>query len=146
MLWSSISTLHHMLKKFRGSSEIREPWTNDENIENDAVQTIHGQRYALRNQAMILWRPTIRQLIILDRPNDLRGSAVEDDLRCENRKTIQNACLVCRLFNDLTSPLLCPVLWVNLGQTSLYRRLQLSHTSRVASRVRATRLLSIYFG
>jgi hypothetical protein len=41
---------------------------------------------------------------------------------CQDRdiKTIQNARLVCGLFNRLASPLLCPVLTVQLNQTSRF--------------------------
>jgi hypothetical protein len=50
--------------------------------------------------------------------------------------TIQNARLVCSLFNRLASPLLCPVLTVQLDQTSLDLVDEISRNPLIASGVR----------
>ncbi|KAJ0415794.1 hypothetical protein BJY00DRAFT_304624 [Aspergillus carlsbadensis] len=110
-----------------------------------------------RNQDMAPSRPDIRPLTILDLPNELlrnildhfqdpviKQAAVEwrearrtpSELQRENRKTIQNLRLVCRALNDLSSPLLCPVLRVDINQRSLDRAVNLSHSPTVASGVR----------
>jgi hypothetical protein len=55
----------------------------------------------------------------------------------ENRRVIQNLRLVCRAFNELASPLLCPVLQVDVNQKSLDRAVSVSNCPSVASSVGA---------
>ncbi|KAF9889382.1 hypothetical protein FE257_007492 [Aspergillus nanangensis] len=136
--------------------EAEENDPSDMKDENDTIEALHQERSALRNQAMVLSRPSIRPLTLLDLPIDLlreildqfpdpairdglinwRFVGMQRDRRRETRKTIQNLRLVCRVLNDLASPLLCPILQVNLDQTSLDRAVRLSHSPRVALGVR----------
>ncbi|KAL3448016.1 hypothetical protein BJX65DRAFT_72481 [Aspergillus insuetus] len=113
---------------------------------------------ALRNQAIDLSRPSLRLLTILDLPNELlrdildyfadpaleRGEVEWQNLRSwrrgvrsEKRKTIQSVRLVCRGFNNLASPLLCPILRVDVNRASLDNAVNLSHSPGIASGVRA---------
>ncbi|KAL5360765.1 hypothetical protein BJX96DRAFT_175609 [Aspergillus floccosus] len=119
------------------------------------LHDLHAQQAALRDQAMALSRPSIRALTLLDLPNDLLSKVLDDfrDSRTDRgwikryhtrssddqirHRTIQNARLVCRVFNDLASPLLCPILRVNLDQESLDRVTQLSRSPMVAAGIRA---------
>ncbi|OBT52009.1 hypothetical protein VE04_08604 [Pseudogymnoascus sp. 24MN13] len=59
-------------------------------------------------------------------------------------KTIQNARLVCGLFNRLASPLLCPVLMVELNQTSLNLVDEISRSPLIASGVRTIHVGLLY--
>ncbi|KAL2845276.1 hypothetical protein BJY01DRAFT_214343 [Aspergillus pseudoustus] len=142
-----------------GENKGEEDENNNKNVENDdAIQSLHRQRSALRDRAMALSRPNLRPLTMLDLPNELlrnildhfEDPALEDgqvqwrnlrswrqDIRGDNRKTIRNVRLVCRRLNDLASPLLCPVLWVGLNQTSLDQVVNLSRSPGVASGIRA---------
>ncbi|KAL3483829.1 hypothetical protein BJX62DRAFT_219504 [Aspergillus germanicus] len=107
---------------------------------------------------MALSQPRIRPLTILDLPNELLRNILDDfqdpvieegavewgylgsylsDDRLENRRVIQNLRLVCRAFNELASPLLCPVLQVGVNQKSLDRAVGVSNCPLVASGVRA---------
>ncbi|KAL5048681.1 hypothetical protein BDW71DRAFT_205375 [Aspergillus fruticulosus] len=134
---------------------------NDRKEGNHALQALDRQRATLRHQAIVLSRSHIRPITMFDLPIELlrnildqfRDPAMEQsiipwqnlgrwhkDLRRENQKTIQNVRLVCRTLNELASPLLCPVLQVNLDQASLDRAVHLSHSSRVASGIRAIRV------
>jgi hypothetical protein len=108
---------------------------------------------------MALSQPKIRSPTILDLPNELllyilyhfedpiiEGGPVDWlvirwkplDIRVESRKTIANLRLVCRAFNDLASPMLCPVLRIDINQQSLDRVVNLSkYSPAVASGVQA---------
>ncbi|KAL2795539.1 hypothetical protein BJX66DRAFT_301855 [Aspergillus keveii] len=108
---------------------------------------------------MALSQSGIRPLTVLDLPNELLrnilddfqdpvieegavewgqlGSYLNDDDRLENRRVIQNLRLVCRAFNELASPLLCPVLQADVNQKSLDRAVSVSNCPLVASGVRA---------
>lgn len=119
------------------------------------LHDLHARQAALRDQAMTLSRPNIRALALLDLPNDLlckvldyfrdsrtdRGWIKRHHTRSPDNqichRTIQSARLVCRLFNDLATPLLCPILRVNLDQESLDRATKLSRSPRVAAGIRA---------
>ncbi|KAL3486228.1 hypothetical protein BJX62DRAFT_242218 [Aspergillus germanicus] len=103
-------------------------------------------------------QPGIRPLTILGLPNELLLNILyhfEDpiieggpvhweglrwtpiDLRREYRETVENVRLVCRVFNDLASPMLCPVLRIDINQRSLDRVVNLSkYSPAVASGVR----------
>ncbi|KFY70256.1 hypothetical protein V499_09318, partial [Pseudogymnoascus sp. VKM F-103] len=59
-------------------------------------------------------------------------------------KTIQNARLVCSLFNRLASPLLCPVVTVELNQTSLNLVDEISRSPLIASGVRIIHVGLLY--
>ncbi|RAL11799.1 uncharacterized protein BO97DRAFT_86280 [Aspergillus homomorphus CBS 101889] len=124
--------------------------------------------FALRIRAMELSRPSIRPLTIFDVPNDLLLQIFEyfQDFRVsskadfwlnsfiprwqgedfspvevqKHRRTIPSLRLVCRLFNELSSSLLCPILFVNLDQASLDRAIQLSGCPLVAAGFRAVRV------
>ncbi|KAL4971009.1 uncharacterized protein BDV14DRAFT_194790 [Aspergillus stella-maris] len=62
------------------------------------------------------------------------------DIHRENQKIIQIVRLVCQKFNEVASPLLCPVLQVDLDQASLERAVNLSYSPRVALGIRAIRV------
>ncbi|OBT77349.1 hypothetical protein VF21_03453 [Pseudogymnoascus sp. 05NY08] len=62
----------------------------------------------------------------------------------EPRKNIQNARLVCRLFNQLASPHLCPELKVQLDQTSLSFVDEVSRNPLVAAGVRTIHVILLY--
>ncbi|PYI33504.1 hypothetical protein BP00DRAFT_444522 [Aspergillus indologenus CBS 114.80] len=121
---------------------------------------LENHRLALRTRAMELSRPSMRPLTILDLPDDLLLQIFEffQDFRVNKnriiwwtqdipgyigrnlhpvqaqiyRKTISDIRLVCHVFNDLASPLLCPILFVNLDQESLNRAVHLSRCPHVA--------------
>jgi hypothetical protein len=59
-------------------------------------------------------------------------------------QTIQSARLVCRLFHQLTSPLLCPVLQVRLDQTSLDLLNDISRSPLIAAGVRSVQVVLDY--
>ncbi|KAH1289700.1 hypothetical protein KXX44_004999 [Aspergillus fumigatus] len=60
------------------------------------------------------------------------------DIACQTaRETIRQIRLVCRLFNDLASPLLCPILRVDLDQESLNGAVELCKRPRIAGGVHA---------
>ncbi|KAH1337978.1 hypothetical protein KXV68_001653 [Aspergillus fumigatus] len=62
----------------------------------------------------------------------------EEDIACQTaRETIRQIRLVCRLFNDLASPLLCPILRVDLDQESLNGAVELCKRPRIAGGVHA---------
>ncbi|KFY35238.1 hypothetical protein V494_06091 [Pseudogymnoascus sp. VKM F-4513 (FW-928)] len=86
----------------------------------------------------------IQSIHILHLPMDVL-SGIFDCLRNDRNvtspcdldvKTIQSARLVCSLFNYLASPLLCPVVTVNLDQASLDRAGEISRTPLIAAGVR----------
>ncbi|GES60552.1 hypothetical protein ATEIFO6365_0006001100 [Aspergillus terreus] len=122
---------------------------------NQILHDLHARQAALRDQATTLSRPSIRALTLLDLPNDLlckmldyfrdsrtdRGWIKQHHARSPDNqishRTIQSARLVCRLFNDLATPLLCPILRVNLDQESLDRTTRLCRSPRVVAGVRA---------
>ncbi|OBT81924.1 hypothetical protein VE02_09683 [Pseudogymnoascus sp. 03VT05] len=62
----------------------------------------------------------------------------------EPRKNIQNARLVCRLFNQLASPHLCPELKVQLDQTSLSLVDEISRNPLIAAGVRTIHVVLLY--
>ncbi|RAH68487.1 uncharacterized protein BO66DRAFT_440100 [Aspergillus aculeatinus CBS 121060] len=133
----------------------REPCT-----ECSILLKLEPYRLALRTRAMELARPSMRPLTILDLPDDLLLQILElfQDVRVNKnkiiwwnqdipgyigrnlhpvqaqiyRKTISDIRLVCHVFNDLASPLLCPILFVNLDQESLERAVHLSRCPHVA--------------
>jgi hypothetical protein len=107
---------------------------------------------------MALSQPKVRPLTILNLPNELLRNILDDfqdpviedgavewgelggytsDDRLENRRVIQNLRLVCRAINELASPLLCPVLQVDVNQKSLDRAVSVSNCPSIASGVRA---------
>jgi hypothetical protein len=75
-------------------------------------------------QAQIDWR------------SPLRGWD-EDDARRAAHETIRQIRLVCSLFNDLASPLLCPILRIDLDQDSLNGAVELLKRPRIAQGVHA---------
>jgi hypothetical protein len=62
----------------------------------------------------------------------------------DRRQTVQNARLVCQLFNQLASPLLCPILQVQLDQASLDLANDISRNLLIASGVRAIQVVLDY--
>lgn len=63
----------------------------------------------------------------------------------DHLQTIQSARLVCRLFQELASPLLCPVLRVRLGQASLDHVDGLSKNPAIAAGVRGIQIVLDYY-
>ncbi|RHZ53862.1 hypothetical protein CDV55_103398 [Aspergillus turcosus] len=133
----------------------------EETQKNTIFADIDKRRLALRAGAMDLSRAKIRPITIVDLPADIlrqifdyfqdpkiekgqvdwgwrwpRGTDAEIARRtaCD---TIRQVRQVCSLFNDLASPLLCPILRVDLDQESLDRAVQLSKCPRIAKGVRA---------
>ncbi|KAL4795190.1 hypothetical protein BDV19DRAFT_389590 [Aspergillus venezuelensis] len=109
---------------------------NDGEEEQGAPQDLQRarQRAALRQQNMALSKPHIRPLTLVSLPVKLLYD------RRESQKIIQNVRLVCREFNEVVSPLLCPVLQVDLDQASLDRAVNLFYTPLVASGIHAIRV------
>ena len=70
-----------------------------------------------------------------DRPND------DSTLNCQ---TIQSARLVCRLFHQLASPLLCPILQVRIDQASLDLVNDISRSPLIAAGVRSIQVVLDY--
>jgi hypothetical protein len=133
----------------------------EETRKNTMFDDIDKRRLALRAGAMELSRAKMRPITILDLPADIlrqifdyfqdpkiakgqvdwgwgwpRGTDAEIARRtaCETIRRIRQ---VCKLFNDLASPLLCPILRVDLDQQSLDKAVQLSKCPRIAKGVRA---------
>ena len=61
-----------------------------------------------------------------------------------HRQTIQSARLACRLFHQLASPLLCPILQVQLSQASLNRIDNISRSPLIAAGVRGIQVVLEY--
>jgi hypothetical protein len=62
----------------------------------------------------------------------------------DRRQTIQSARLVCQLFNQLASPLLCPILQVQLDQASLDLANDISRSPLIAAGVRGIQVVVDY--
>jgi hypothetical protein len=62
----------------------------------------------------------------------------------DRRQTIQSARLVCQLFNQLASPLLCPILQVQLDQASLDLANDISRNPLIAAGVRGIQVVLDY--
>jgi hypothetical protein len=62
----------------------------------------------------------------------------------DRRQTIQSARLVCQLFNQLASPLLCPILQVQLDQASLDLANDISRNPFIAAGVRGIQVVLDY--
>jgi hypothetical protein len=133
----------------------------EETRKNIVLNDIRTRRIALRAGAMELSRAKIRPMTIVDLPADillqifgyfkdarigtqaqidwrspLRGWD-EDDARRAAHETIRQIRLVCSLFNDLASPLLCPILRIDLDQDSLNGAVELLKRPRIAQGVHA---------
>ncbi|KAF7128516.1 hypothetical protein CNMCM5793_003304 [Aspergillus hiratsukae] len=135
--------------------------TPEETRKNNVLTDIDTRRLALRAGAMDLSRAKIRPITILDLPADIlrqifdyfqdpkigkgqvdwgrrwpRGTDAEI-ARKTAYETIRQLRQVCSLFNDLASPLLCPILRVDLDRESLDKAVKLSNCPHVAIGVRA---------
>ncbi|GIK04011.1 hypothetical protein Aspvir_008086 [Aspergillus viridinutans] len=133
---------------------------NPEEIrKNTVLNDIDTRRIALRAGAMELSRAKIRPMTIVDLPADIllqifgyfqdtrirRQAQIDWGLlpseqeiaRRTARETIRHVRLVCSLFNDLASPLLCPILRVDLDQESLNGAVELCKRPRIAQGVHA---------
>ncbi|GFF70303.1 hypothetical protein IFM60648_03138 [Aspergillus lentulus] len=136
---------------------------NLETRKNTVLRDIDTRRIALRAGAMELSRAKIRPITIVDLPADIllqifgyfqdarikrqadiypeifRWSPLRDReegiARRTARETIRQTRLVCSLFNDLASPLLCPILRVDLDQESLNGAVELCKCPRIAQGV-----------
>ncbi|KAF7176380.1 hypothetical protein CNMCM7691_002509 [Aspergillus felis] len=129
---------------------------NPEEIrKNTVLNDIDTRRIALRAGAMELSRAKIRPMTIVDLPADIllqifgyfRDARIRKQAQidwrslfrgCEPdiaRKTIRQVRLVCSFFNDLASPLLCPILRVDLDQESLNGAVELLKRPRIAQGV-----------
>ncbi|RHZ47420.1 uncharacterized protein CDV56_100478 [Aspergillus thermomutatus] len=129
----------------------------EETRKNTVLHEIDTRRLALRARAMDLSRAKIRPITIVDLPADILRKIFDyfQDPRVGKqglinwrsrrrdsddetvRETIRQVRLVCSLFNDLASPLLCPILRVDLDQGSLDKAVELSKSPRIAEGVRA---------
>ncbi|PKX90737.1 uncharacterized protein P174DRAFT_514751 [Aspergillus novofumigatus IBT 16806] len=134
---------------------------NPETRKKTVLWDINTRRIALRAGAMKLSRAKIRPYTIVDLPADIllqifgyfqdarikrlaqidwrslpRGCE-EDIAHRTARETIRQIRLVCSLFNDLASPLLCPILRVDLDQVSLNGAVELCKRPRIAQGVHA---------
>lgn len=138
------------------SKEVQVQNDPEEARKSSILQDLNTRRIALRARAMELSRAKIRPLTVLDLPVDILCKILDyfQDVRIKEqgqinwghwrksadekicRKTIQNARLVSRRFNDLASPLLCPIVWVDIEQESLDKVEELSRCPRVAQGVR----------
>ncbi|GAB1318030.1 hypothetical protein MFIFM68171_08240 [Madurella fahalii] len=123
-----------------------------------------ARRLSLRSRAMELSRPGVRPLNILDLPLDImrvifdsfqEPAVGEDDrvvcwvLYCEDlalkqRQTLHEARLVCRLFHELATPLLFPILRVHISQSSLNLVDNISKSRCMAAGVRGV-LVSVAY-
>lgn len=104
------------------------------------IETVHTQRAALWSRARHLSADSLRPLKLIHLPAELLRSVFDyfrapqlpdieeliylqimrHPIRAKHRKRIvQNARLVCRLFNEIASPLLFPYIDVSLDQESL---------------------------
>ncbi|EAW19534.1 uncharacterized protein NFIA_026080 [Aspergillus fischeri NRRL 181] len=134
---------------------------NPETRQKTVLRDINTRRIALRAGAMELSRAKIRPTTIVDLPADILlqifgyfqdsriGRRAQIDWRspargCEEdiarktaRETIRQIRLVCSLFNDLASPLLCPILRVDLDQESMNGAVELCKRPRIAQGVHA---------
>jgi hypothetical protein len=134
---------------------------NLETRKNTVFRDIDTRRIALRTGAMKLSRAKIRPITVVDLPADIllqifdyfqdarikrpdqffRKSPLlhcEEDIASRTaRGTIRQTRLVCSLFNDLASPLLCPILRVDLDQESLNGAVELCKRPRIAQGVHA---------
>jgi hypothetical protein len=132
-----------------------------ETRKDTVLRDIDTRRIALRAGAMELSRAKIGPITIVDLPADIllqvfgyfqdarigrqaridwgslpRGCK-QDIARRTARETIRQIRLVCSLFNDLASPLLCPILRVDLDQESLNGAVELCKRPRIAQGVHA---------
>ncbi|PYH47067.1 uncharacterized protein BP01DRAFT_411100 [Aspergillus saccharolyticus JOP 1030-1] len=136
--------------------------------ECSTLNKLEPHRLGLRKLAMKLSRPSIRPLTIFDLPNDLLlqifeyfrdfrvnkreiiwwapsmppwlGPTLDPTDNQQYRKTIPSVRLVCRLFNELASPLLCSILLVQLDQQSIDRADQLSKCPHIAQGIRGIKV------
>ncbi|GFF32158.1 conserved hypothetical protein [Aspergillus udagawae] len=133
----------------------------EETRKNIVLNDIDTRRIALRAGAMELSRAKIRPMTIVDLPAEILlqifgylqdariGRLAQigwrsppwgyelDIVRGTARETIRQVRLVCSLFNDLASPLLCPILRVDLDQESLNGAVELLKRPRIAQGVHA---------
>lgn len=119
-----------------------------------AVQLVDQRRTTLRTKAMDLSRRTIRPLSVLDLPLDIlhgifayfeapymaaarigRPREDSEDVRLRVQ-VVRRARLTCRLFHDLASPLLFPILKVGISQASLDLADGISRSPLLAAGVR----------
>ncbi|CAG9984489.1 unnamed protein product [Clonostachys byssicola] len=116
----------------------------------------------LRNRANELSRQDVRALNLLDLPMELLANVFDffkhpalsiqggvdwkmeeigaSNARSKRFRTLKNARLVCRLFNDLASPLLCPILRLNVESASLDRLRAISASPSLRSGIRGIKL------
>ncbi|KAL2670657.1 hypothetical protein Neosp_014446 [[Neocosmospora] mangrovei] len=129
-----------------------------ESVCRDAIWRADRDREALRRRAMHLSRDTSRRLSIVDLPMEILvhifGYLQHQAIKVSNKNiiywpskvqsvsnatgpllTVYNARQVCRLFNTLASPLLCPILNLKIEQKSLDRAENLLANPNIASGV-----------
>ncbi|VUC29761.1 unnamed protein product [Clonostachys rosea] len=116
----------------------------------------------LRNRANELSRQSIRALNLLDLPMEVMANVFEFfkhpalsaqggvDWETEENdesstgwwrfETLKNARLVCRLFNALASPLLCPILRLDVQKASIDRLRRITASPSLSSGIRGVRL------
>jgi hypothetical protein len=144
-------------------SEETQALDNLETRMNTVLRDIDTRRTALQVGAMELSCAKIRPTTIVDLHVDillqifgyfqdtrvgrqaqiswgLPHTDCEDIARRAARKTIRQIRLVCSLFNDLASPLLCPILRINIDTKSLKGAIELCKRPRIAQGVHAVQV------
>ncbi len=132
----------------------------------EAVRSLDSRRQLLRSRALDLSRDRLRPLKITDLPPELlhlilrylqeppksrapfwRTTARQYCKRAQDGsegQAVRNARLVCRLFSGLATPLMFPVLCLQLSQTSLELVENISKNPAMAAGVHAIRLSLLY--
>ncbi|KAF4463338.1 hypothetical protein FALBO_9825 [Fusarium albosuccineum] len=155
-LTSLDSTIYQTLRCNEGSNQtvvVDRPRTDVENGQYDsaqaeAVHQFEEQPSALRDEAMNLSCPKLQARTILDLPvetltqifqkfegSTMAYSSLKD--HCHHKgysvnPIIKNLRLTCHLFNEVASPLLCPMLTVRLSKESLIRAEGLFRNTQIA--------------